>query len=63
MDINYIEFQKEEKDLLIDFLSSDIWEYHSDSIIDRSKIEERIEQDYYSGNKRKTFWIINEWNL
>ena len=63
MDLKFTEFQNEEKDLLIDFLSSDIWEYHSDSIIDKSKIEERIEQDYYHGNKRKTFWIINEWNL
>jgi len=63
MDINYIEFQNEEKDLLTDFLTSDIWEYHSDPIIDRSKIEERVEQGYYSGHKRKTFWIINEWNI
>jgi len=63
MDLKYIEFKKEEKDFLIDFLTSDIWEYHSDPIIDRSKIEERIEQDYYSSNKSKTFWIINEWNL
>ena len=60
MDLKFTEFLNEEKDLLIDFLSSDIWEYHSDPIIDRSKIGERIEQDYYSGNNRKTFGIINE---
>lgn len=57
MEISISEFRSSEKDLLIDFLSSGYWPYHSTPQISKEKLVKQFESGYFIGESTKTFWI------
>ena len=42
---------------LMNFLSTNVWQYHSNFHIDAKEIKDKVEKDYYSKG-RETFWIV-----
>ena len=57
MEIYYKEF-KNEIDALIEFLTSDSWEFHGTPNPNPERIRASYESQYYTGDDCKTFWII-----
>lgn len=57
MKICFEEF-KDEIDMLIEFLTSDTWEFHGIPNPKPESIRVSYENQYYNGDDCKTFWII-----
>lgn len=57
MKISFKEF-KDEIDTLIEFLTSDIWEFHGTPNPNPEIIRTNYENHLYTGDDYKTFWII-----
>lgn len=57
MDIHFLEFQ-DEIDLLIDFLTADTWNFHAVPNPSPESIREKYEDEGYTGEDCKTFWLI-----
>ncbi|MEW8956240.1 GNAT family N-acetyltransferase [Clostridium sp.] len=57
MKIHFEEF-KDEIDNLIEFLVSDTWEFYGTPNPKPERIRKSYENDYYTGDECKTFWVI-----
>jgi RimJ/RimL family protein N-acetyltransferase len=55
--IKITEFKTEDKDLLIDFLSGERWDFHSTPLISKEKLNEQLQNGYFTGEGKRTFWI------
>lgn len=62
MEIYFEEF-KDEIDNLIEFLTSDTWDFLGESNPNPEKIRESYENKVYTGDDCKTFWIILNKNI
>jgi len=60
MKINISDFNIQDKDKLIDFLSSGYWEFYREPHLKPEAIIEKIEKGHYTRNGVKTFWIKND---
>lgn len=58
MKIRFEEF-KDKIDDLVNFLTSDTWEFHGIPNLDPEKIRESYENNVYTGDDCKTFWVIS----
>lgn len=61
VELSVVEF-KNEVDALIGFLTSDTWEFYGTPNPKPERIRTSYENQYYTGDDRKTFWIISEQN-
>lgn len=57
MKIRFEEF-KDEIDTLVEFLTSDTWEFHGTPNPNPERIRASYENQYYTGDDCKTFWVI-----
>jgi len=57
MKICFKEF-KDEIDTLVEFLTSDTWEFYGTPNLNPDRIRSSYENNYYTGDDCKTFWII-----
>lgn len=57
MKVHFEEF-KSEIDALIEFLTSDTWEFYGTPNLKSERIRESYENQYYTGDDCKTFWVI-----
>jgi len=60
MQITTIEFNIDDKEEIINFLTSERWEFHSLPQIPPGKIIEQLNNGYFTGEGKRTFWILNE---
>lgn len=60
MKIVFKELDISEKEIIINFLSSGYWQYHSTPKISKEKLEKQFDSGYFNGEGIRTFWIINE---
>ncbi len=61
MKIRFEEF-KDEIDNLVEFLTSDTWEFYGTPNPNPDRIRASYENNYYSGDDCKTFWVILDQN-
>ncbi len=59
MQINITEFKTEDKDSLVNFLSGERWDFHSTPLISKEKLHEQFQNDYFTGEGKRTFWILD----
>lgn len=59
MNIRFEEF-KDEIDVLIEFLTSDTWEFYGTPNPKPERIRTSYEDQYYTGDDCKTFWVISD---
>lgn len=57
MQVNFTEFNPEDKGSLCNFLTGERWEFHSTPQLTREKILKNLEDGYFTGAGRRTFWI------
>lgn len=57
MNIHFKEF-KDEIDTLVNFLTSDTWEFHGTPNPNPERIKASYENNYYNNGDSKTFWIL-----
>ena len=57
MELSFKEF-KDEIDTLVEFLTSDTWEFHGTPNPNPERIRASYENQYYTGDDCKTFWVI-----
>lgn len=62
MNIYFEEFKNEIEEL-IDFMTSDVWEFYGTQNPKPERIRASYENNYYTGDDCKTFWIISEKNI
>lgn len=62
MKIRFQEF-KDEIDTLVDFLTSDTWEFYGTPNPKPERIRARYENQHYTGDNCKTFWVILDQEL
>ena len=62
MNLHFEEF-KNEIDLLINFLTSDTWEFYGTPNPNPDRIRLSYENNYYSSDDIKTFWILLDDNI
>lgn len=64
MELNFLEFKKEEANLLYDFLKSEIWNFHSGdpNKLTQEYVINNVENNYYTEPENKSFWITNQDN-
>jgi len=62
MNIRFQEFT-DEIDTLIDFLTQDTWSFYGNPNPDPERIRKRFDNQFYTGENCRTFWIITEDNL
>lgn len=62
MKIHFEEF-KDEVDTLIDFLTSDTWEFYGVPHLKPENIKANYENQYYTGGNCRTFWVISDENV
>ncbi|MBL4715426.1 MAG: GNAT family N-acetyltransferase [Bacteroidetes bacterium] len=60
--MNIKEFNLQDKELLLDILLNNEWEFHSASKLTKKEIEHRIQSGYYTKDESKTFLIFNNKN-
>lgn len=57
MEIRFEEF-KDEINALIEFLTSDTWEFYGTPNPKPERIRVSYENQYYTGDDCKTFWVV-----
>ncbi len=62
MKLRFQEF-KDEIDTLIEFLTSDTWTFYGNPNPTPERIRTRYENQHYTGDDCKTFWIILDENI
>lgn len=55
--INITEFEIQEKEILVEFLSSGCWQFHSTPQIPKEKLLKQFESGYFTGSGQRTFLI------
>ncbi len=63
MDLTYEKFSKKNSKLLINFLSSQVWSFHTDANLSKKEIEKKIKGGYYTKKDQVTFLVKNKYNL
>jgi len=58
MDLTFQSFLPSELSLLIDWLTSETWSYHSHSQLNSEDVKEAFKKGMYNSDSCKTFWII-----
>ncbi|MRN52656.1 GNAT family N-acetyltransferase [Paenibacillus monticola] len=59
MELCYEEF-KDDIEPLVEFLTSDTWDFLGESNPSPEKIRENYKNQVYTGNNNKTFWVISD---
>ncbi|WP_055666054.1 GNAT family N-acetyltransferase [Desnuesiella massiliensis] len=59
MEIRFEEF-KDEIDTLVEFLTSDTWEFFGTPNLKPERIRASYENHYYTGDECKTIWVISD---
>ena len=62
MKIRFEDFNKE-IDVLIEFLTSDTWEFYGTPNPKPESIRANYENQHYTGNDCKTFWVVSEQDI
>lgn len=57
MQVNFTEFNLEDTGPLTDFLTGERWEFHSAPQLTREKILKNLEDGYFTGIGKLTYWI------
>ncbi len=60
MNIKFTPFLPSEINILIDFITSNIWPFHGYPKITPEKIRKNFKDGYYTGDGIKTFWIMKD---
>lgn len=62
MDIFISEIENSDKENLIKFLSSGVWQFHSTPVISAEKLEKKFDDGYFTGTGKRTFLIKKQNN-
>ncbi len=58
MNLTFKQFSLKESELMNDWLTSDTWQYHIHSHLDRESVQKWIDEGKFTGEKNRTFWVI-----